>query len=254
MTDLICAGNWKLNKGPEETLQFFQEFSTDAIDLRLSSFAVFLPALTLSLVPKNLKKWGLNWGAQNVYWEDTGAFTGENSPKVLAEMKTTHALVGHSERRALFGESNEQTNRKVKSLLKNGVTPVLCVGETLGQRKSGSTKEIICAQLREALKGIPKTALMWIAYEPVWAIGTGEVATPEQAEEAHLALRNEMTSLYDEEWASETPILYGGSVKPSNAFDLALQKNVNGFLIGGASLKADTFKEIYEKGSKAKAK
>lgn len=249
--DFYCAGNWKLNKGPKQTVDFFSELEQKAKAKDLSQLAVFLPALTLHLVPQKLCQSGLLWGGQNVFWESEGAFTGENSSQVLGEMGVTHCLVGHSERRALFFESNEDTNKKMKSLLKAKITPILCVGETLEQRKSGATNAVICRQLEDALVGWKATDLFWLAYEPVWAIGTGEVATPEQVEEAHRCLRDKLkTHLPDH--SSRVPILYGGSVKPENAAELAQKPHVNGFLVGGASLKVDSFLEILRQGQKSK--
>lgn len=246
-----CAGNWKLNKGPEQTRQFFTEFSNQVRSDEITKMAVFLPALTLHLVPESLRRSGLMWGGQNVFWETEGAFTGENSGQVLKEMGATHCLVGHSERRALFAETNSHTQKKMQLLAKVGLTPILCVGETLDQRKVGSTNDIICAQLEEALVGWKASDSFWLAYEPVWAIGTGEVASPEQAEAAHVALRNKLKTLLPDQ-ADHVPILYGGSVKPDNAAELALKPNVDGFLIGGASLKVDSFLEILRHGQKSK--
>ncbi|MCB0407818.1 MAG: triose-phosphate isomerase [Bdellovibrionales bacterium] len=247
----ICAGNWKLNKGPKEANEFFEDFQAKAQGLLLSDFAIYPSAFSLYTVSQELREKGFNWGAQNIYWESSGAFTGENSVEILKEMGATQCLVGHSERRALFGETNEQTAQKMLALANQGITPVLCVGETLQERKSGQTNAVITSQLREALKGWNANNSFWLAYEPVWAIGTGEVATPQQAEEAHQVLRAELEKLLAEK-SKKTPILYGGSVKPENAFELAKMPNVDGFLIGGASLKVDFFRQIYQQGTKAK--
>lgn len=244
---IICAGNWKLNHGVEATRSFLSGFAEAVSADDMKDFALFLPALTMSQLSGDSRFSKLNWGAQNIYWETSGAFTGENSPEVLKEMGATHALVGHSERRSLFGETNEDTNKKMLSLASQGLTPVLCLGETLDQRKSGKTLDVICEQLRVGLKDWNADQLFWLAYEPVWAIGTGEVATPEQAEEAHAALRKELTSLLPSV-AESTPILYGGSVKPGNAKELGEKPNVNGFLVGGASLKVDSFVDIWKQG------
>ncbi len=246
-----CAGNWKLNKGPKATKEFLETLASQAHDEELSRLSLFLPALTLHLVPPSLAVRGLNWGAQNVYWEQEGAFTGENSPVVLKELGATHCLVGHSERRSLFSESNLDTQKKMQALARTQITPILCLGETLEQRKSGETNAVICTQLEDALKNWSASDSFWLAYEPVWAIGTGEVATPQQAEDAHRALKDKLKSLLPTV-SSRVPILYGGSVKPENAEELGRMPSVNGFLVGGASLKVPSFLEILRQGLKGK--
>jgi len=170
-----------------------------------------------------------------------GAFTGENSPAVLAEIGTPYALVGHSERRALFHETDEETGQKVKALHSVGIIPMLCVGEVLPEREAGRTRDVIVRQLRAGLAHRDSTSAITIAYEPVWAIGTGKVATPEQANEAHIALRAELVEIGGRDFADRTPILYGGSVKPDNAAEIAAKNEVDGFLVGGASLEVASF-------------
>jgi triosephosphate isomerase len=176
----------------------------------------------------------------HLIWEWKGAFTGENSPHVLAELATPYVLVGHSERRALFGETDEQTGLKVKALHAEGITPMLCVGESLEEREAGRTNEVIVRQLKAGLAHRDATKRILIAYEPVWAIGTGKVASPEQANDAHAVLRKALVS-FGQALADATPILYGGSVKPDNCAEIAKQPEIDGFLVGGASLESDSF-------------
>ncbi len=244
---LICAGNWKMNHGPEVTNAFLKDFASAVSISERSNFALFLPALTLHQLSGNELLEGLNWGAQNIHWETSGAFTGENSAAVLKEMKATHVLVGHSERRLLFNETNEDTQKKMQTAAQVGLTPVICVGETLDERKAEKTLDVICEQLRIALKGWDFIHTFWVAYEPVWAIGTGEVARSEQVEEAHKALKTQLEQIFPGK-SEKVPVLYGGSVKPENARELGAQPHVNGFLVGGASLKVESFVSIWRQG------
>lgn len=247
MRPFVVAANWKMHKSPAETDSFFQAFlpkletSGVAKDAAFRKVIFFVPALDLYVAQKAVKGSPVCVGAQNVYWETKGAFTGENSPAVLAELATPYALVGHSERRALFGETDEQTAKKVKALQAVGITPMLCVGETLEEREAGRTNEVIVRQLQAGLAERDATKRVIVAYEPVWAIGTGKVATPEQAGEAHATLRKALATIGAAALADATPILYGGSVKPDNAAEIARQKEIDGFLVGGASLEADSF-------------
>jgi triosephosphate isomerase len=188
-----------------------------------------------------LKSSGIGFGAQNCHFEAKGAFTGENSPAIIGEIGCTHALVGHSERRALFHESDHETGRKVRALQTFGVIPMLCVGETLGEREAGQTDSVIIRQLEAGLaERLPGQKIV-LAYEPVWAIGTGRVATPDQANAAHLSLRLALARIAGEDYAQSTSIVYGGSVKPENAAEIARQPEVDGFLVGGASLDVASF-------------
>lgn len=248
---IICAGNWKMNHGPEATSVFLKDFASAVSASERGDFALFLPALTLHQVPENGSLEGLNWGAQNIYWQTSGAFTGENSAEVVKAMGATHVLIGHSERRALFHETNADTQKKMQTAAVVGLVPVLCVGETLEERNAGKTLDIICEQLKIALKDWDSSNAFWVAYEPVWAIGTGEVATPTQAEEAHMALKVQLEQSFPGKGGS-VPVLYGGSVKPENARELGAQPSVNGFLVGGASLKVDSFVNIWKEGLKGK--
>ena len=225
-----CVGNWKLNKNPAQAAEFIGTVKKSGA--ALEDLVILPPALIAYEVAAQTRGTALRWGGQNSYAEAQGAFTGENSPATLRQMGAQFCLVGHSERRAIFGEQDDLLAKKVKALQDVGLTPILCVGETLEQRKSGRTKDIIVGQSKAGLKLSDQNKPLWLAYEPVWAIGTGEVATPEQVKEAHALLR-------DTPGVGQSPILYGGSVKADNAKALSQIPNVNGFLIGGASLKPE---------------
>lgn len=244
MQQFYCAGNWKMNKTPAEAAAFVKQILEQARANEQDHLVVLPPALIAFEAARGLSGSKIRWGGQNCYFEDKGAFTGESSPAVLKEMGAQFCLVGHSERRQIFAESDEMLSQKVQALQRLGLTPILCVGETMDDRRWNRTQEVIVRQTREALKLADPSKPLWLAYEPVWAIGTGQVATPTQVEEAHSILRKTL-----KEWSAMTservPILYGGSVKPENARNLAALNNVNGFLIGGASLKVDEFLSIY---------
>lgn len=243
-THFYCVGNWKMNKSPAQAGEFARALKEQVKPSEQAHLVVLPPALVAYEVAQNLKGSELQWGGQNSYFEAQGAFTGENSPQVLKEMGAKFCLVGHSERRQIFGEPDELLTKKVQALQSLGLTPILCVGETLDDRRWNRTQEVIVRQMRSGLQAADPSKPLWIAYEPVWAIGTGEVATPLQVEEAHSILAKSL-----KEWSSQTservPILYGGSVKADNARSLASISNVNGFLIGGASLKVDDFVSIF---------
>jgi triosephosphate isomerase len=242
MRPFVVAANWKMHKNPTETAAFFSEFLPKVTSKPAGREIVFfVPALDLMAAKEAIGSSGIKWGAQNCYFEMKGAFTGETSPQMLADIKATHCLVGHSERRTLFHETDEETGKKVKALQSVGVTPMLCVGETLPERESGKTNEVIVRQLKAGLALRDPAKPLTIAYEPVWAIGTGKVATSAQAGEAHAVLRRTLAEIGGAALADSTPILYGGSVKPDNAVEIAAQKEVDGFLVGGASLEVASF-------------
>ena len=243
--EIICAANWKMNKNPQETEKYLKELVQLAPSGSQASFAIFPPALCLATAAQALKGSQIGWGAQNTHFENSGAFTGENSAEVVKGLGATHCLVGHSERRSLFGETNEDCAKKVAAIQSQGMIPVLCLGESLEQRESGETNQVILKQLREGLKSVDWSKALWLAYEPVWAIGTGKVATPDQANEAQAVLRKELVAMVGAEKAAAIPILYGGSVKPDNARELAQQPEVDGFLIGGAGLVLESLLKIY---------
>jgi triosephosphate isomerase (TIM) len=237
----LLAANWKMHKGPEQARQFFAELSSQSLPshVAMTFFVPSVNALTTSELSQSAQ-W--SWGPQNIYPAAEGAFTGETSPMVMAELGATRALVGHSERRQLFAETNEVVEQKVKACFQFHLRPMLCVGENWQQRKSGQTIEVVRQQLEMGLKGVDPDAGFDIAYEPVWAIGTGEVATQEQVAEVHAFIRGYLQQNFSS--SSSRTILYGGSVKAQNAAELSAIDDVQGFLVGGASLQVSTFCEI----------
>jgi triosephosphate isomerase len=208
--------------------------------------AVAPPFTALHAVRRELEGSSIRLAAQNLYWEEKGAFTGEISPLMLKEVGCQYVIVGHSERRQFFGESDETVNRRIKAAAAQGLKVIFCIGETLTEREEGKTFTVIERQMEGGLKGLGEKELknVTIAYEPVWAIGTGETATPEQAEEVHRFIREKVERIYSREVAEEIRIQYGGSVTPDNIKGLMSQPNVDGALVGGASLKAESFSKI----------
>lgn len=239
----ICAGNWKMHKNPEETRQFLVRWSEVAKPLSCR-ILIFPPAYNLFVMSELAAKNNIGFGPQNIYCENSGAFTGEISAAVVKSMGASHVLIGHSERRSYFHEDDVFIAKKVKLALSEGLVPILCIGETQFERHNGRTSTVLRTQLKNGLAQSPKGSQVVIAYEPVWAIGTGQVATPEIAEESHALIRKTLGELWGEEVAPSTSILYGGSVKPDNASALAAQSNIDGFLVGGASLDVESFYSI----------
>lgn len=252
MKNFYCAGNWKMNKGPAQAASFVSQLKELVPSEDQEALIVLPSALSAFEVAHGLKGTKVRWGGQNCYSEVNGAFTGENSPEVLRDMGAQFCLVGHSERRHVFGEPEDLLTKKVQVLQKVGITPILCVGETIDDRRWNRTQEVIVRQMRTALNNADPQAPLWLAYEPVWAIGTGQVATPQQAEEAHVILRKALKE-WSAQAAERVPILYGGSVKSDNAKALAALQNVNGFLIGGASLEAGEFLKILKHAKEGRA-
>ena len=244
----LIAGNWKMNKTVEESLEFAKEFVEAVKDVADRDIMIAPPFTSIYPMAEVLKGTNVNLGAQNMYFEEKGAFTGEISPLMLKDAGCKFVILGHSERRYIFGETDELINKKVISAVSHGLIPVLCVGELLEERESGKTFEVVGRQLSEGLKSVPENAEFVIAYEPVWAIGTGKSATPEIAEEVHLFLREKLTELYGKDKADSVRILYGGSVKPENVEGLMAMENIDGALVGGASLKVDSFEKIVKFG------
>jgi triosephosphate isomerase len=247
----FVAGNWKMNTDNSSAVALAKalaERSADALSDNKMTVAVCPPAVYLSSVASALSSSCVGLGAQNVYSEEKGAFTGEISVSMLKDIGCTYTLIGHSERRHVFGETNDMVNKKVHAAISGGLLPILCVGELLEERKAAKTEEVVKAQLIKGLAGIDaaKMQAVTIAYEPVWAIGTGLTATPEQAQEVHAFIRSILADLYDASLAEEIRIQYGGSAKPGNAAELLGKKDVDGLLVGGASLKADDFMGIIE--------
>ncbi|NNL31156.1 MAG: triose-phosphate isomerase [Gemmatimonadetes bacterium] len=242
----VIAGNWKMHLGPHETRGFFKDFDTSVLE---TGHELILFPSTASLGAAFLARGeavkGIGLGVQNIHWEDAGAFTGETSAPIAANAGAEFALIGHSERRHVFGETDEETTRKVAAARRHGLVPVLCVGETLAERRAGRVDEVILRQLDAALGDLDvEDKRFLVAYEPVWAIGTGETATPNDASAAHATLRARLSDAVGAERASRVPILYGGSVKPENAEELMAAENVDGVLVGGASLDPVSFAAI----------
>ncbi len=242
----IIAGNWKMNKTVGEAINFIRELKGLLSGINDVEIVVAPPFTALFAVGKELHGSSIKLSAQNLHWEEKGAYTGEISPLMLKELDCKYVIIGHSERRQYFGESDEIINRKIKAALKNGIKPIFCIGETLLERESGETFNVIKRQLESGLKDIKKEEIkeMVIAYEPVWAIGTGRTATPEQAEEAHGFVRERLRTLYSKEGSQSIRIQYGGSVTPENIKGLMAKENIDGALVGGASLTAETFSRI----------
>jgi triosephosphate isomerase len=237
----VC-GNWKMHKTVGEAVALVGELRAGLADAAAVQVAVAPPYTALHAVAGALAGSPVELAAQDVHWEAQGAFTGAVSPAMLADVGCRHAIVGHSERRQLFGETDEGVRRKVAALFAANVLPIVCVGETLAEREAGRTLEVVERQVRAALAGLPAAALgsLTVAYEPVWAIGTGKTATSGQAQEVHAAIRNILRELGGSA-GDAVRIQYGGSVKPENAAELMSQPDVDGALVGGASLKAKDF-------------
>jgi len=238
----IFAANWKLFKSPKETREFFSQWG-EAFQGSKNEVVFFPSAISLEAASTSIQKlnakYALSFGVQNAYSQASGAFTGENSAAVAREIGANYVLIGHSERRQLFAEKNELLADKVAFTQSIGLVPMLCIGETLQEREANKTKEVLKTQLTQGLAKADKSKNIVIAYEPVWAIGTGKVATPEQVQETHKDVFEMLSSL-----GFKTPILYGGSVKPDNAAGLIQIPHVDGFLVGGASLEVASFQKI----------
>ncbi len=248
----IVAGNWKMHNDRDETRTLIRQIIQNGKNLGQNCEVIIAPPFTsIACAAKEIENSAIKLGGQNIFWEDKGAFTGEISGPMLKEIGCTHVIIGHSERRQYFGETDETVNKKIGSAIKHGLIPIFCMGETLIERETGQTFEVLKSQLVKGLKSLkvqnPVDFVM--AYEPVWAIGTGKTASPEQAQEAHAFLRRELALLWGDKFAAETRILYGGSVKPGNAKDLIGQTDIDGGLIGGASLNAEDFLGIIEQGT-----
>jgi triosephosphate isomerase (TIM) len=240
----VIAGNWKMHKGPEAARKFCREF-VQVMPTGRGTLIVFPPNLSLGAVRAGLAEHPVGIGVQNIHWEDHGAFTGETSAAMAREAGARYVLVGHSERRHVFGETDQETARKAAAARQAGLTPVLCVGETLDERNAGRLEEVIVRQLDAGIQELSDADLahLLVAYEPVWAIGTGETATPQDAADAHGRLRARLRERMGEA-AAAVPILYGGSVKPENAAELLAADDVDGVLVGGASLDPRDFAKI----------
>ena len=244
----MIAGNWKMNLTIDESITLVKAIAAATGDLAGIDILVAPPFTNLALVKAAIGNAPILLGGQNMHWETGGAYTGEISGKMLMEAGCSHVILGHSERRTLFGEPSESIDLKVKSAVTAGLIPIVCIGETLEEREGGHTFDTIKTQLEASLKtfignrAMPSSTIL--AYEPVWAIGTGKTATPDQAQEVHHFIREWIGEFFDEDTAPSIRILYGGSVKPDNAGELLSKADIDGALIGGASLKADPFISI----------
>ncbi len=239
----IIAGNWKMNKTPAQGVQLVNELKPLVANADCD-VVVCVPATDIYAVGEALKGSNIALGAENVHWAESGAFTGEISADMLLELGVKYVIIGHSERRQYFGETDETVNKRTLTALAKGLTPIVCVGETLEEREGGKTEEVLKVQLTDGLKGIEDLTKIVIAYEPVWAIGTGKTATSEQANETIGFIRKTLGELFCEKCADAVRIQYGGSMKPGNAKELMAMSEIDGGLIGGAALKAEDFAGI----------
>jgi triosephosphate isomerase len=242
----LIAANWKMYKNPAQTEEFFRAFLPLIFEHHRDEIVVCPPYIDLQAALESAKGSQIAIGAQDVYWKDEGAFTGEISSPMLVALGCTHVIIGHSERRQYFAETDDTVNLKLKAALEHGLTPIVCVGEVLEEREAGLTEDVLRRQCLRAFNAISakKAAKLVIAYEPVWAIGTGKTATPQMASDAHLLIRGESAKAFGDEFAAQLRILYGGSVKPENATALMSEEEIDGALVGGASLDPKSFAAI----------
>lgn len=244
----IIAGNWKMNKSAQEALDFVNAVkdklpNNDQVDSAIGAPSLFLQTMIEAAQGSELKI-----AAQNCYFEDEGAYTGETSPKALADLKVAYVIIGHSERREYFHETDEDINKKAHAIFRNGMLPIICCGESLEQREAGETNDFVSGQVKAALAGLSPEQIqqLVIAYEPIWAIGTGKSSSAELANETCGVVRQAVAEVTNEEVASKVRIQYGGSVKPNNIAQYMAQEHIDGALVGGASLEADSFLQLLE--------
>jgi len=242
----VMAANWKMYKNPAQTEAFFRDLLPMVSGHDRDEIVICPPYIDLAVAIPAAKGSNVAVGAQDLHWEKEGAYTGEVSPGMLVDIGCTHVIIGHSERRQYFGETDDVVNRKLKAALEAGLTPIVCVGEVLEEREAGSTEDVLRRQCLRAFNTISakKAVKLIIAYEPVWAIGTGKTATPQLASEAHLVIRGEAAKTFGQEFADALRILYGGSVKPENVKALMAEEELDGALVGGASLDPKSFAAI----------
>jgi triosephosphate isomerase len=248
----IIGGNWKMHRGtPQEAKAMLDEFIPLVKEIENVDI-IIAPPFTSLTAASILLNTNIEIGAQNMYYEDEGAYTGEISPQYLKALNIDYVILGHSERRNIFNESDELVNKKLKKALQENLNPIVCIGEHLEEREAGNTKDVIKRQMDETFASLEKQEMMntVIAYEPIWAIGTGKTATPEQADEVHAYIRDLLKEKYDAETAESVRIQYGGSVKPHNALELFQKENIDGGLVGGASLEAESFATIIKEATK----
>ncbi len=243
---VIIAGNWKMNNTIETTQKTLEEMKANVPNYDDVTVILSLPSINIPLGTSITKDTFINIAAQNTHYENSGAFTGEISPLMLNDYGVKYAIVGHSERRSYYNDTDESVNLRVLGALKNGITPLFCVGEVLEERENGTTNEVVKNQVVKGLLNVSKEDALnvVVAYEPVWAIGTGKTATSQQAEETCAYIRTVLEEMYDKNTADAISILYGGSMNAKNAKELLSMENIDGGLIGGASLKAEDFSEI----------
>ena len=241
----VIAGNWKMNMLPDETIKFIDEIAPLVKDTE-NEVILCVPYTDLFYAWHTTEGTNIHIGAENMHWEEKGAYTGEVSGQMLKSIGVEYVIIGHSERRAYFAETDETVNKKIKSAFANDLKPIVCVGESLEQREAGKTEEVITKQVELALAGLTEEQVKntIIAYEPIWAIGTGKTASKEDANEACKKIRDEISKIYGQNVAERVIIQYGGSMKPENAKELLEMSDIDGGLIGGASLKAETFEKI----------
>jgi len=244
----LVAGNWKMNTDSHSSVELAKSIVSGSAEIAGHSVDVAAcpPFVYLQAVARALSASNIATGAQDLYYEQKGAFTGEISASMLKDIGCIYVLCGHSERRHIIGEDDELVSKKVAAAIRGGLLPILCVGELIEERQANKTAEVVSRQIRNSLAnlGAERVSAVTLAYEPVWAIGTGLTATPQQAQEVHVLIRRLLGEMYGKQAAREIRILYGGSVKPDNAAELMAQEDVDGLLVGGASLKADDFVEI----------
>lgn len=250
MRRAVIAGNWKMNKTVRETVQFIEEFKPLVKNSNHCDIIIAPPFTALAEAARAVRGTPIGISAQDVFWESEGAYTGAISVSMVLDAGCRYTIIGHSERRKYFGENSETVNKKVRAALRANLVPIVCLGELLTEQEAGLTQKVIRAQYRQGLAGLTGEdfSQMIVVYEPVWAIGTGRTATPEFAEQVHKFIRNMVQELYGEEVAQGLRILYGGSVKPENIKGLMAQANIDGVLVGGASLKPSSFASIVDYG------
>lgn len=248
MRKYFIAGNWKMNHSISETIEYCRQLRVKGLKNISSDVVLFPPSISIQSMMKTLEDTPVKIGGQNMHQESDGAFTGEISSEMFADSGCEYILIGHSERRQYFNETNELVNKKLKKALGSNLKPVVCIGEKLEEREAGKTSDVILEQLKNGLKDIAKADMqnIIIAYEPIWAIGTGLTAKPEQAQEIHSLIRNVIKNDFSEHLGKNLRILYGGSAKVKNAKSLLSEKDIDGLLIGGASLKVDAFYKIIQ--------
>ena len=241
----VIAGNWKMNMLPNEAINFIQELAPLVKDTK-NEVILCVPYTDLFYALLHVQGTNIKIGAQNMHWEEKGAYTGEVSAPMLKSIGVEYVIIGHSERRQYFAETDETVNKKIKSALAHGLKTIVCVGETLEQRENGKTEQIVTSQVEKAFEGIPASELekIIVAYEPIWAIGTGKTATKEDANSTIMQIRKKIAEMYGQNEANGVIIQYGGSVKSANAKELFEMSDIDGGLVGGASLKADEFAKI----------